>query len=137
VGAPNVVRGGTHLNWAAAPLAVRGLVTVLASDDDWPSLLDAPFVLAARNTPGLPDTWALVAEDPVAAANLLDRGRLSIGLHADVVVVDPTGLELFALCARDRLAYLGAAGAARLSSPSGSASQANRRKSSPQTAFAP
>jgi len=138
MGAPNVVRGGSHLNWAAAaPLAERGLVTVLASDYHWPSLLAAPFALAARGTLGLSEAWALVAENPAAAATLTDRGRLALGLRADVIVVDPAGPELVALFARGKLAYLGAAGAARLSSPSGSASQANRRRSSPQTASAP
>lgn len=49
LGAPNVVRGGSHLGWAsAAPLAERGLVTVLASDYHWPALLAAPFRMAAR-----------------------------------------------------------------------------------------
>ena len=49
MGAPNVVRGGSHLGWAsAAPLAERGLVTVLASDYHWPAMLEAPFAMAAR-----------------------------------------------------------------------------------------
>ena len=49
MGAPNVVRGGSHLGWSsAAPLAERGLVTVLASDYYWPALLEAALVMADR-----------------------------------------------------------------------------------------
>jgi alpha-D-ribose 1-methylphosphonate 5-triphosphate diphosphatase PhnM len=49
MGAPNVVRGGSHLGWAsAAPLAERGLVNVLASDYFWPAMVEAAFIMAAR-----------------------------------------------------------------------------------------
>lgn len=138
MGAPNVVRGGSHLNWAAAaPLAERGLVTVLASDYHWPSLLAAPFVLAARGVLDLPAAWALVSANPAAAAGLHDRGELAFGRRADIVVVDPAGPVVVGLFVAGRPAYLSAAGAARLTNSSGSASQAKARRSSPHTAVAP
>ena len=115
MGAPNVVRGGSHLGWAsAAPLAERGLVTVLASDYHWPALLEAPFAMARRGRMDLAAAWALVSANPAAAAGLEDRGALQPGLRGDVVVVDPTGPAVVAVFTTGRLAQLTAAGAARL-----------------------
>jgi alpha-D-ribose 1-methylphosphonate 5-triphosphate diphosphatase len=115
MGAPNVVRGGSHLGWAsAATLAERGLVTVLASDYHWPALLAAPFVMARRGVLTLPEAWDLVSRNPALAAGLTDRGILEPGARADVVVVDPAGPEVLAVWSAGRLAYLSHAGAARL-----------------------
>ena len=115
MGAPNVVRGGSHLGWAsAAPLAERGLVTVLASDYHWPALLEAPFAMVRRGRMDLAAAWALVSANPAAAAGLVDRGALRPGLRGDVVVVDPEGPAVVAVFAGGPLAHLTAAGAARL-----------------------
>ncbi len=122
MGAPNVVRGGSHLGWAsAAPLAERGLVTVLASDYHWPALLEAPFAMARRrreNAGGLDlaRAWALVSANPAAAAGLDDRGALLPGRRGDVVVVDPAGPTAVAVFCAGRLAHLTADGALRLGS---------------------
>jgi alpha-D-ribose 1-methylphosphonate 5-triphosphate diphosphatase len=87
MGAPNVVRGRSHLGWAsAAAMARRGLCTVLASDYYYPCLLEAPFRLAAGGM-AFEDAWALVAANPARAARLADRGRIGPGLRADLVVV--------------------------------------------------
>lgn len=92
MGAPNVVRGGSHLGWAsAAPLAERGLVTVLASDYHWPALLAAPFRMAARGAMTLAQAWALVSENPARALGLNDRGRIASGLRGDLALVTPEG----------------------------------------------
>jgi alpha-D-ribose 1-methylphosphonate 5-triphosphate diphosphatase len=115
MGAPNVVRGGSHLGWAsAAPLAERGLVTVLASDYHWPALPEAAFAMVRRGRMALPEAWALVSANPAAAAGLHDRGSLLPGKRGDVVVVDPAGPEILASFAAGQLAHLSAAGAARL-----------------------
>ncbi|MDO9707840.1 alpha-D-ribose 1-methylphosphonate 5-triphosphate diphosphatase [Paracraurococcus lichenis] len=115
MGAPNVVRGGSHLGWAsAAPLAERGLVTVLASDYHWPALLAAPFAMARRGRMDLASAWALVSGNPARAAGLTDRGALEPGFRGDVVLVDPVGPEAVAVFCGGRLAHLTAAGAARL-----------------------
>ncbi|WP_270938932.1 alpha-D-ribose 1-methylphosphonate 5-triphosphate diphosphatase, partial [Falsiroseomonas oryzae] len=112
MGAPNVVRGGSHIGWsAAAPLAERGVVTVLASDYVWPSLPEAAFVLADRGVLDLPAAWALVSGNPAAALGLADRGRLAPGLRGDVVVVDPEARAPVATFAAGRLAWLSPAGA--------------------------
>lgn len=115
MGAPNVVRGGSHLGWsAAAPLAERGLVTVLASDYVWPTMAEAAFVLAGRGVLDLAAGWALVSANPAAATGLVDRGRIAPGLRGDVVVMDPEARAPVATFAAGRLAWLSPSGAARL-----------------------
>ena len=115
MGAPNVVRGGSHLGWAsAAPLAEQGVVSVLASDYHWPAMLNAAFTMVKRGVLELPAAWALVSRNPARACGLKDRGELLPGLRGDVVVVDPAGPGVVAVFAGGRLAHLNAAGAARL-----------------------
>lgn len=115
MGAPNVVRGGSHLGWAsAAPLAERGIVTVLASDYVWPAMLEAAFAMVRRGAMDLPRAWALVSANPAEACGLADRGRLAPGLRADVVVVDPAGPAPVAVFARGDLAWLAPGAASRL-----------------------
>jgi alpha-D-ribose 1-methylphosphonate 5-triphosphate diphosphatase len=115
MGAPNVVRGGSHLGWAsAAPLVERGLVTVLASDYVWPTMMQAAFVMAARGVLDLPAAWALVSANPAEAAGLSDRGRIAPGLRGDIVIVDPASCAQVATFCAGRLAWLSPAGAARL-----------------------
>ena len=115
MGAPNVVRGGSHLGWAsAAPLAERGLVNVLASDYFWPAMMEAAFVMAGRGVLDLPRAWALVSANPAEACGLQDRGRLEAGLRGDVVVVDEARRAPVAAFAEGRLAWLAAEAAGRM-----------------------
>jgi alpha-D-ribose 1-methylphosphonate 5-triphosphate diphosphatase len=114
MGAPNVVRGASHLGWAsAAPLAERGLVTVLASDDHWPALLAAPFRLAARGVLDLARAWTLVSANPAAALGLHDRGRIAPGLRGDLALVTREG-ALAAVFLRGELAWLAPGAATRI-----------------------
>lgn len=113
MGAPNVVRGGSHLGWAsAAPLAEHGLVTVLASDYHWPALWEAPFRLAARGRLSLAEAWSLVSSNPAEALGLSDRGRLEPGLRGDVALAEGEAL-VAVFCAGD-LAWSSPAFAGRL-----------------------
>lgn len=117
MGAPNVVRGKSHLGWAsAARLAEAGICTVLCSDYFYPCLLRAPFVLAARGVLDLPSAWALVSANPAAAGGLGDRGRIAAGLRGDLVLVDASlpAPRLVATIAQGGVAYLAAEGWARL-----------------------
>jgi len=115
MGAPNVVRGGSHLGWAAAaPLAERGIVTVLASDYVWPAMLEAAFAMVRRGAMDLPQAWALVSANPAEACGLADRGRLAAGLRGDVVVVDPAVPAPVAVFAEGDLAWLAPGAAARI-----------------------
>ncbi|MEL6208925.1 MAG: alpha-D-ribose 1-methylphosphonate 5-triphosphate diphosphatase [Pseudomonadota bacterium] len=89
LGAPNVVRGGSHIRALdAAPAVGEGLCTVLASDYYYPAPLLAAFRLVREGVVGLPQAWALVSTNPAAVAGLDDRGSLAPGKRADVVVID-------------------------------------------------
>ncbi|KAA2211465.1 alpha-D-ribose 1-methylphosphonate 5-triphosphate diphosphatase [Teichococcus oryzae] len=115
MGAPNVVRGGSHLGWAsAADLAERGLVSVLASDYVWPALLEAAFVLEGRGRLDLPAAWALVSANPALAAGLADRGAIRSGLRGDLVLVDRIGRAPVATFCAGRLCWVSPEAAARL-----------------------
>jgi alpha-D-ribose 1-methylphosphonate 5-triphosphate diphosphatase len=89
MGAPNLLRGGSHSgNVAAEALARRGLLDVMSSDYVPGSLLEAAFRLAAR-VPGvpLPRAVATVTRNPARAVGLADRGEIAPGRRADLVRV--------------------------------------------------
>ncbi|WP_284154822.1 alpha-D-ribose 1-methylphosphonate 5-triphosphate diphosphatase [Algicella marina] len=108
MGAPNIVRGGSHNRGgiAAEPLIADGLVTAIASDYHYPSTADAAFALADRGTLSLPKAWALVSSSPAATMGLADRGRIAPGLRADVVVLDTTSRRILATFAAGRPVHL-------------------------------
>ncbi|CDZ68571.1 Phosphonate metabolism protein PhnM [Neorhizobium galegae bv. orientalis] len=89
MGAPNIVRGKSHSgNIAARDLAERGVLDVLSSDYVPLSLLHAPFVLASEvESISLPKALAMVTSTPARTVSLDDRGRIAIGLRADIVRV--------------------------------------------------
>ena len=89
MGAPNVVRGGSHSgNMAATELVKEGLLDVLSSDYVPFALLQAAFLL-----PELVEGFSLAAAlrlvtlNPAQAAGLDDRGELAAGKRADLVRV--------------------------------------------------
>ncbi|MDB5648504.1 MAG: amidohydrolase family protein [Hyphomicrobiales bacterium] len=91
-GAPNVLRNGSHIGCpSAADMVAQGLCTILASDYYYPSLLEAPFLLARNGAAELADAWSLVSSNPARAMGLPDRGRIAEGRRGDVVLVDNTG----------------------------------------------
>ncbi len=87
MGAPNVVRGGSHSgNVAAAGLAAQGLLDILSSDYYPASLLQAAFVLADEQDGGdLARAVKMISLAPAHAAGLTDRGEIAVGLRADLV----------------------------------------------------
>jgi alpha-D-ribose 1-methylphosphonate 5-triphosphate diphosphatase len=87
MGAPNIVRGGSHSgNIAAAELARHGVLDILSSDYYPASLLQAALLLAAQdNNYDLPRAIATVSRAPAQAAGLTDRGEIRVGLRADLV----------------------------------------------------
>jgi alpha-D-ribose 1-methylphosphonate 5-triphosphate diphosphatase len=89
LGAPNVVRGGSHIGWIdAKDMVGRGLCSVLASDYYYPAQLLAAFRLAAEDVLPLHAAWALVSATAAAAARLTDRGSIASGQRADLILVD-------------------------------------------------
>jgi alpha-D-ribose 1-methylphosphonate 5-triphosphate diphosphatase len=89
MGAPNVVRGGSHNGGLGVAGLVRDrLVDVLTSDYYYPALLQAPFRLARDGMCGLAEAWRLVSSNPAAAVGLDDRGTVAAGRRADLILVD-------------------------------------------------
>jgi alpha-D-ribose 1-methylphosphonate 5-triphosphate diphosphatase len=88
MGAPNVVRGGSHSgNVAATELARLGLLDSLSSDYVPASLLLAAFRLVPEAAFSVPQAIATVTLNPARAAGLKDRGEIAPGLRADLVQV--------------------------------------------------
>jgi alpha-D-ribose 1-methylphosphonate 5-triphosphate diphosphatase len=89
LGAPNVVRGGSHLQApAAADCIAHGLCDILASDYYYPALVSAAFRLAADAICPLGDAWPMISRNPARAAGLHDRGEIAPGQRADLVLID-------------------------------------------------
>jgi alpha-D-ribose 1-methylphosphonate 5-triphosphate diphosphatase len=91
MGAPNLIRGGSHSgNVAASALAEADLLDIVSSDYVPSSLLSAALMLG--------DLWgdtargvATVTTAPADAAGLPDRGHLVPGARADVIRVTRVG----------------------------------------------
>jgi alpha-D-ribose 1-methylphosphonate 5-triphosphate diphosphatase len=110
LGAPNVVRGGSHIGWiGASDMIARGCCTILASDYYYPAPLLAAFRLAADETAPLAEAGNYVSRHPARAAGLDDRGTLEAGKRADVILVDATDARrprVVATICEGELAYL-------------------------------
>ncbi|SNZ08748.1 alpha-D-ribose 1-methylphosphonate 5-triphosphate diphosphatase [Cohaesibacter gelatinilyticus] len=85
MGAPNVVRGGSHSgNIAAQDLAEAGVLDILSSDYIPFSLVQAVFYLADKvDAISLPHAVKMVSSNPAKATGLTDRGEIAIGKRAD------------------------------------------------------
>jgi alpha-D-ribose 1-methylphosphonate 5-triphosphate diphosphatase len=89
MGAPNVVRGGSHSgNVAATDLAHQGVLDILSSDYIPASLIMAAFALPdAVPTIDLAGAIRTVTLNPAIATGLTDRGEIAPGKRADLVRV--------------------------------------------------
>lgn len=89
MGAPNLVRGGSHSgNVAAEDLARGGILDILSSDYVPASLLQAAFAMPRRVAHiSLPEAIRTVTANPARATGLDDRGAIAPGLRADLVRV--------------------------------------------------
>jgi alpha-D-ribose 1-methylphosphonate 5-triphosphate diphosphatase len=93
MGAPNVVRGGSHSgNIAAVDLAREGLLDILSSDYIPSSLLMAALQLPQR-VPAIDLASAVrtVTKTPAEAVGLADRGEIVAGRRADLIRVHVSG----------------------------------------------
>ena len=89
MGAPNVVRGGSHSgNIAAVDLAREGLLDILSSDYVPSSLLMGALQLP-RQVPAIDLAAAVrtVTKTPAEAVGLNDRGEVAVGKRADLIRV--------------------------------------------------
>ena len=89
MGAPNVVRGGSHSgNVSAHELAEAGLLDVLSSDYVPISLIEGAFMLAGMTgVGGLAGAIRTVTKTPAEAVGMFDRGEIAVGKRADLVRV--------------------------------------------------
>ena len=89
MGAPNVMRGGSHSgNVSARALAEDGVLDILSSDYIPFSLIQAAFFLGESvDGISLPQAVAMVSKNPAEAVGLTDRGAIEIGRRADLVRV--------------------------------------------------
>ncbi|RUL76083.1 alpha-D-ribose 1-methylphosphonate 5-triphosphate diphosphatase [Dyella choica] len=86
MGAPNVVRGGSHSgNVAALELARTDRLDMLSSDYVPASLLHGAFMLHTQAGWSMPKAMATVSRNPAKALGFDDRGSLKAGMRADVV----------------------------------------------------
>ncbi|MCT8160198.1 alpha-D-ribose 1-methylphosphonate 5-triphosphate diphosphatase [Pseudoruegeria sp. SHC-113] len=91
MGAPNLIRGGSHSgNVAAQELAEAGLLDIVSSDYVPAALLLSAFRLAAL-WEDLPRAVRCVTLNPAKATGLTDRGALAPGLRADMIRVAKAG----------------------------------------------
>ncbi|GHC66889.1 alpha-D-ribose 1-methylphosphonate 5-triphosphate diphosphatase [Limoniibacter endophyticus] len=89
MGAPNVVRGGSHSgNIAARELAEEGTLDILSSDYIPFSMIQAAFYLGeVVDGVDLPKAIRMVTKNPAEAIRLNDRGAIEVGRRADLVRV--------------------------------------------------
>jgi alpha-D-ribose 1-methylphosphonate 5-triphosphate diphosphatase len=90
MGAPNLLRGGSQSgNVALRALLEADLCDVLCSDYIPRSPLDAAFAIGFDDSlpQDLPRAIAMATDAPARLAGLTDRGRIAVGLRADLVQV--------------------------------------------------
>ena len=89
MGAPNLVRGGSHSgNVAASMLAREGLLDIFSSDYIPASLIMAACQLSENESSiSLPEAIATITRNPAQAVALCDRGEIAAGKRADLVQV--------------------------------------------------
>lgn len=93
MGAPNVVRGGSHSgNVAAAELAKAGMLDAMSSDYVPGSLLMATLTLPEKvRQIDVPTAVRMVTKTPAEAVGLDDRGEIAPNKRADLIQVRTTG----------------------------------------------
>lgn len=107
LGAPNVVRGGSHKrNASALDLLAMGYGDALASDYHYPSLRRGALMLVRSGVMDMARAWALVSSGPAAILGLTDRGTLTVGKRADLVILDAETKRVAATLVAGRFSYL-------------------------------
>lgn len=91
MGAPNLVRGGSHVGYmSVVDAAQAGVLDCLCSDYHYPSLFHAPFKMADLGLMSFKAAWNLVSTYPAKAVGLgAVKGAIAPGLEADFLLVQP------------------------------------------------
>ena len=93
MGAPNALRGQSYSgNLSARDAHGQGVLDILASDYHPSAILPAVLELAKADPAGLPGALRLATLNPARALGLADRGQIAVGLSADFVIADDSGL---------------------------------------------
>ncbi len=89
MGAPNVVRGGSHSgNVSARELAEAGHLDIISSDYIPASMMQSAFFMAdVMDAITLPQAIKFVSSNPAKAVGLQDRGEIAVGKRGDLVRV--------------------------------------------------
>lgn len=89
MGAPNAYRRrSTSDNLSAWEAIKAGWVDILATDYFPSAPLHAAFAVADEGVLPLHEAMKLIAQYPAEAVGLADRGKLAVGLSADIVLVE-------------------------------------------------
>jgi alpha-D-ribose 1-methylphosphonate 5-triphosphate diphosphatase len=90
LGAPNILKGGSHSNNLSAMDAIReGYADIICSDYMATSMLYAVFKLAAVKMLSLHDAVNMISLNPANAVNLgKSKGSIEEGKDADMLLVD-------------------------------------------------
>jgi alpha-D-ribose 1-methylphosphonate 5-triphosphate diphosphatase len=106
MGAPNVVRGGSHNGAISAEEAIkRGCCNILASDYYYPALLHAALTLVNKGTCKLHEAWAMISSNPAKAIGLTDRGEIASGKKADLLFLPESATRPSAVMRAGRIIY--------------------------------
>lgn len=91
MGAPNLVRGGSHVGYmGVAEAAQAQVLDCLCSDYHYPSLFHAPFLLAQKKLMSFEQSWKCVSQYPAEAAKIGDqKGKIAPGHDADFLLLTP------------------------------------------------
>ncbi|MEL6580766.1 MAG: alpha-D-ribose 1-methylphosphonate 5-triphosphate diphosphatase [Cyanobacteria bacterium J06621_12] len=91
MGAPNLIRGGSHVGWMSVEAAAKAsVVDCLCSDYHYPSLFHSPFKLAEMGIMEFDHAWKLVSAYPAKAAGIGNvKGSIASGWDADFILVKP------------------------------------------------
>ncbi|WP_119396291.1 alpha-D-ribose 1-methylphosphonate 5-triphosphate diphosphatase [Salinibius halmophilus] len=90
VGAPNLVRGGSHIGALGAGEAIQAQqVDMLCSDYYYPALFNAPFIAAQQGLCDFIQAWKLVSEAPAQALGIGNiTGKIDIGFDGDLLLLN-------------------------------------------------
>jgi len=92
MGAPNLIRGGSHLGWMSVAEAVKSdVVDCLCSDYHYPSLFHAPFQMEKLGLVSFEQAWKMVSSHPASVGGIEDhKGNIAPNLDADFMLVSPS-----------------------------------------------
>ena len=82
-----------------------GQCDAIASDYHYPSPRRAALMLAKSGALDIAAAWRLISEGPAQVLGLTDRGRLDVGLRADMVVLDASD-RVCATISGGRVSYM-------------------------------